>query len=483
MDTITGLMQNGGAWIIGALGVLIVALIITIARTGRGAAALRERLSGIEREMKAELKDLEGKSERQARMGREELAQSLRGMSDSVTGMMGEMTRTQQSQLDAFAGKLNEINGIDERRMDAMRQTVEGKLTAYQDRMDRIGDVLNDQLGKNDQRVESLRRSVEQRMEALQQDNALRLGQIERTVDERLNTTIDRRLNESFQLVNERLERVYQGLGEMQTLASGVGDLKRVLTDVRARGLVGEIQLGALLSQMMTREQYETDVRIKPDGGRVGFAVVLPGRASGETSCLLPIDASFPHELYDQLIDAHDRGDAYQQERLSDQLAEAVREAAVHVADQFIDVPRTTDFAVLFLGSEGLYAEALRHPGLVEGLQRECRVTLAGPSTLSALLTSIQMGIKTLQIERRSEEVWSLLGAVRGEMGNFADALSRTQKRIRQASESIEDAAQQSRRIRKRLKGVDKLSADERKRLGVGASDADDKAYEHSDWD
>lgn len=483
MEYINQLLQNPTALMIDALIVLIVVVILMVARSSKREAALMSQLNQVERSVSEQLRHIESATLQQTQQSREEVSQNLRGMGDSVTRVMGEMARTQQTQLDAFAGQLQGINVKDEQRMDGMQKTVDQRLQAYQDRMDRVGDVLDDKLGRNAQHIELLRQSLEQRMESLQRDNGLRLQQIERTVDERLNTTLDRRLNESFHLVNERLERVYQGLGEMQSLASGVGDLKRVLTDVRTRGLVGEIQLGTLLSQLMTREQYETDVRIVPGGERVSFAIVLPGRTSEDRNSLLPIDASFPHEVYDRLIDALDRADQQRIEQLSRQLSDEVRAAAGRVSEQFIHPPRTTDFAVLFLGSEGLYAEVLRHPGLVEGLQREYRVTLTGPSTLSALLNSLQMGIKTLAIERRSEEVWALLGAVRGEIGNFAEALSRTQKRIRQASESIEDAAQKSRVIQRKLKGVDSLSESDRKRLLKSDALDEDEGYENSDWD
>lgn len=462
-----------------AFALIVIAL---IAHFNRRESALNNQLDRVQQQMAEQLNSLEQQTWLQGQKDREELSGSIRSIGDSVTKAMGEMARTQQSQLDSFAGQLQDINRTDERRMDGMQRTIEQRLLQYQDRMDRVGDVLDDKLTLNDQRIDQLRQSLEIRMQGLQQDNSRRLQQIEHTVDERLNETLDRRLNESFMLVNDRLERVYQGLGEMQTIASGMGDLKRVLTNVRTKGLVGEIQLEALLSQLMTPEQYQSGVRVRPGGDDVDFAIVLPARGRDERSSLLPIDAGFPNELYGQLLDALDSADAQRAEQLELQLKDAAERHATRIQEQFISPPQTTDFAVLFLGSEGLYAELLRQDGLFERLQRDRHVMLAGPTTLSALLNSLQMGMKTIAIERRSEEVWSLLGAVRGEIGNFAEALARTQKRIRQAGESIEDAAQKSRIIQRKLKHVELPESSERKRL-LQVNDMDEDLYEGGDWD
>lgn len=461
---------------------LIAVILSLIASSGKRENAVEQKLQTLEQVVNDKFKAASDDADKQALKNREEFSANLRGMGDSVTRIMGEMSRTQQTQLDTFAGHIQGINSQSETRMQTMQQTIENRLVSYQDRMDRIGDVLDDKLQSNDQNMERLRESVEARMDNLQRDNSIRLQQIERTVDERLSTSIDQHLNESFRLVNERLERVYQGLGEMQSLAGDMGDLRRVLTTVRAKGMVGEIQLGAILGQLMAKEQYDVDVRIKPNGARCAYAVVLPGQNPGDANCLMPIDSSFPHELYDRMLDALDRGDNRMAEGLSERLEHAIREAAMRVAREFLYPPETTDFAVLFLGSEGLYAEILRRTGLVESLQREFHITLAGPSTLSALLSSIQMGIKTMMIERHSGEVWSLLGAVRGEMGTFATALQRTQKRIRQASESIDDAARKSSVIAKRLKGVDQFEGSSSKLLYTSRHDDVDD-YDNSDWD
>ncbi len=482
MEQITQLLDNPLVLLAFAIGILILLIIALVSGSSRQTNALGRKIDELEGRMQGQLTRVNDQAGDQAQKNREEMSQNVRGMGDSVTRIMGEMARTQQSQLDAFAGQLRELKTADEQRMESMRQTVDLRLTGYQDKMDRVSDVLDDKLTRNDEHIERLRQSIEQRMESLQRDNSVRLQQIEHTVDEQLGATLDRRMQESFRLVSDRLDRVYQGLGEMQNLTAGMSDLKRVLSGVHSRGQIGEIQLGALLSQLMSPEQYQTDVRIRPNGPRVGYAIVLPGRNGDHENSLLPIDASMPHTLYDRLIDAAEQGDHRLCEQLSDQLADAVREAAGKAARDFIDPPMTTDFCVLFLGSEGLYAELLKKPGLFEELQRQHHITLCGPSTLSALLNSLQMGMKTMMLERRSEEVWGLLGAVRGEITTFAGALQRTQKRIRQASESIEDAARTSQIIQKKLSQVDQVDGSERKLLlrdELGAADQ----YENSDWD
>ncbi len=467
---------------IAAFAVMLAALIALLRNAMARESALSEQLEDVQRTLNSHLEEARGESEEQARRNREELSGNLRGMGDSVTKIMGEMARTQQTQLDAFAVRLGEMSRADEQRMEGMRNTVEGRLAAYEDRMDRIGDILDSKLSQNEQRMDLLRAGIESRMESMQRDNNVRLQQINHTVDEQLGGALDRRLSERFQAVSDRLDMVYQGLGEMQTLASGVGDLKRVLSDVRARGLVGEIQLGALLDEMLSPSQYVKKPRVGANGATVSYAVRLPGSMPDGQECLLPIDASFPRETYDALMDAARLGDKKRCERLDGELAEQVESAARRLAEECVNPPTTTDFAVLFLGSEGLYAEVLRQGALAERLQRELHVTLAGPGTLSALLNSLQMGFRTLDIERRSREVWALLGAVRGEFGGFAEALARTQKRIRQASESIEEAARKSRTIQKKLKRVEALDDNQREAL-LTDDTAEDELYHNSDWD
>jgi DNA recombination protein RmuC len=291
----------------------------------------------------------------------------------------------------------------------------------------------------------------------LQEDNALKLDQMRQAVDERLASTLEKRLGDSFKQVSERLEAVHKGLGEMQTLAAGVGDLKRVLTNVKTRGTWGEVQLGMLLEQILTSDQYETNVCCRLDTTeRVEFAVRLPGQdGSGGEPVWLPIDAKFPMEDYQRMLEAQGQGDSAAVEQALKALETRVKQSARDIQTKYIDPPRTTDFAIMFLPTEGLYAEILRRPGLAESLQSECRVVVAGPTTLSAVLNSLQMGFRTLAIEKRSSEVWQLLGVVKTQFGQFGGLLEKVHKKLEQASSTIDDAARKSRTIERRLKDVE----------------------------
>ena len=319
------------------------------------------------------------------------------------------------------------------------------------------------QLGDaNALRLRELRDAVEQRLRELQTDNTAKLDEMRRTVDEKLDQTLQQRLGQSFKQVAERLEQVHRGLGEMQTLAAGVGDLKRVLTNVKTRGTWGEIQLGALLEQVLTPEQYAQNVATRRGSNeRVEYAIRLPGRDVDGGSVWLPIDAKFPREDYERLMDAQDRADASGVEDAARQLEGRIRLEARSIRDKYIDPPNTTDFALLFLPTEGLYAEVLRRPGLIEALQRECRVSIAGPTTLNALLNSLQMGFRTLAIEQRSSEVWSLLGAVKTEFGKFGEVLAKTRKKLEEASNTIGSAEVRTRQIERKLKTVEALPVEQ----------------------
>jgi DNA recombination protein RmuC len=287
----------------------------------------------------------------------------------------------------------------------------------------------------------------------------VKLDEMRQTVDEKLQGTLERRLNESFKLVSERLELVHEGLGEMRTLASGVGDLKKVLVNVKARGTWGEMQLANLLEQVLSPEQYEANVTTKPDtGDRVEFAVKLPGREEGER-VWLPIDAKFPREDYERLVEASEKGNVAAVEEASKQLELRIKSQAKMIRDKYIEPPGTTDFAILFLPVEGLYAEVLRRPGLVESIQRECRVSIAGPTTLAALLNSLQMGFRTLAIAKRSSEVWKVLGAVKTEFTKFGDVLAGVKKKLQQATDRIDDVQVRTRAINKKLSDVQELPA------------------------
>jgi DNA recombination protein RmuC len=311
--------------------------------------------------------------------------------------------------------------------------------------------------GLQNQQFEALRGAVEARLEKIRVENADKLEQMRRTVDEKLHATLEQRLSESFKQVSERLELVHKGLGEMQSLAAGVGDLKKVLTNVKNRGVMGEVQLAALLEQILTPEQYETNVATKPGSrDRVEFAIRLPGRDSDGT-VWLPLDAKFPTEDYQRLQEAQDAADPVAVEAAAKALEARIRLEAKTIAEKYLAPPATTDFGLLYLPFEGLYAEVLRRPGLFEALQRDFRVTVCGPTTLSALLNSLQMGFRTLAIEKRSSEVWQVLGAVKSEFGRFGEVLARTKAQLQTVANSIDAAETRTRQIERKLKDVEAL--------------------------
>lgn len=340
----------------------------------------------------------------------------------------------------------------------------------------RFGATLTQQLGtlteSNAQRMQELRGTLESRLKDLQTENASKLDEMRRTVDEKLHATLEQRLGESFKLVSERLEQVHRGLGEMQTLASGVGDLKRVLTNVKTRGIFGEVQLAALLDQVLTPEQYASNIVTKPGSNdRVEFAVRLPGRGD-ERPVLLPIDAKFPREDYERLLDAQERADRTAADAAAAALEQRLRGEARSISQKYLSPPDTTDFAILFLPTEGLYAEVLRRPGLMEALQREHRVTVAGPTNLLAFLNSLQMGFRTLTIEKRSSEVWQVLAAVKNEFGKFGEVLDKVKKKLDEASSQIDQTGVRTRAISRHLRQVQELpGAEAQQLLGIESSD------------
>ena len=361
----------------------------------------------------------------EAQQARENQAQSLNRLSETLSQQVVQLGETQGQRLEAFAKQL----GLLSQSMD--------------------------------ERFERLRQAVEARLAALQTENAGKLEEMRKTVDEKLHATLEQRLGESFKLVSERLEQVHRGLGEMQTLAAGVGDLKKVLTNVKTRGTWGEVQLSGLLEQVLTADQYATNVITRPHSNdRVEFAIRLPGKGEdgpGGSQVWLPIDAKFPIEDYQKLLDAQERADGPGVEEAGKALEARLKQEAKTIREKYVEPPFTTDFAMLYLPIEGLYAEALRRPGLAELLQRDFRVSLAGPTTLTAMLNSLQMGFRTLAIEKRSSEVWSVLGAVKTEFGKFGDALANTKKKLEQATNSIGAAEVRTRQISRKLKSVEAL--------------------------
>jgi DNA recombination protein RmuC len=305
--------------------------------------------------------------------------------------------------------------------------------------------------------LESVRGIVDLRLQELQKDNAQQIERMRATVDEKLQGTLEKRLGESFKLVSERLEKVHQGLGAMQQLASDVGGLQRVLTNVKARGGWGEVQLGALLEQLLTVEQFDRNVQTREESGeRVDYAIKLPGEGNG-AAVWLPIDAKFPMEDYQRLITAQESGDSVLTDAAMKDLETQLKKSAKDICAKYINPPKTTDFALMFLPTEGLYAEAIRRVGLVEQVQRDCRVVFAGPTTLAALLNSLQMGFRTLAIQKRSSEVWNLLAGVKTEFAKFGDALSKVKDKLDQAASDMDKVAVRSRAITKKLRDVEEL--------------------------
>jgi DNA recombination protein RmuC len=305
--------------------------------------------------------------------------------------------------------------------------------------------------------LESVRGIVDQRLKQLQEDNSKQIEKMRATVDEKLQGTLERRLGESFKLVSERLEKVHQGLGAMQQLASDVGGLQRVLTNVKTRGGWGEVQLGTLLEQLLTPEQFDRNVQTRDESGeRVDYAIKLPGEGNG-AAVWLPIDAKFPMEDYQRLITAQESGDSGLTDMAMKDLETQLKKSAKDICTKYINPPKTTDFALMFLPTEGLYAEAIRRVGLVEQVQRDCRVVFAGPTTLAALLNSLQMGFRTLAIQKRSSEVWNLLAGVKSEFAKFGDALSKVKDKLDQAAGDMEKVAVRSRAITKKLRDVEEL--------------------------
>jgi len=399
-----------------------------------------------------------GAGQGEARELRRELAEGLDRGSHALVSQLTTISSVQNGQLDGFARQLTELVAANERRFQDLRESVDARLRH----------AIEDARAGREESAAALRRfgeSLNERFEAIRKDNAEQLERMRVTVDEKLHATLEQRLGESFKLVSDRLEAVHKGLGEMQSLAAGVGDLKRVLTNVKMRGTWGEVQLGALLEQMLTPEQYETNVATRPGSReRVEYAIRLPGRDS-HSQVWLPIDSKFPMADYEQLMAAQERADPVAVEEAARALEGRLRMEARQIREKYIEPPHTTDFAILFVPTEGLYAEALRRPGLVDALQNEYRVSVVGPMNLAGLLNSLQMGFRTLAIEQRSSEVWELLGAVKTEFGRFGEVLAATKRQIETVARSIESAETRTRQMARKLKDVEELSEPKAKRL------------------
>ena len=377
------------------------------------------------------------------------------------------LARTRGS--DALSQKLDALRGDSERIERVLREEQRAGRGELAQTLDRLGEQLRQSLSgltaDSEKRLNEVRATLDTQLKSLQTDNAAQLEKMRTTVDEKLQSTLEARLTSSFKLISERLEAVQRGLGEMQSLATGVGDLKRVLSNVKTRGTFGEVQLGALLEQMLTADQYATNIATVPRSSeRVEYAIRLPG-ADIDTPVWLPIDCKFPVEDYQRLLDAEERADADAAAVAGQALERRVRDEAKTIRAKYIAPPHTTDFALLFLPTEGLYAEVIRRPGLFEALQRDHRVTVAGPTTLTAILNALQMGFRTLAIERRSSEVWQLLGAVKNEFGKFGGMLESAIRQVDAVRNTLKKATGKTTTISRKLRDIESLSDDESQRL------------------
>ena len=423
-------MQYEMMGLLGLNAILLVVVIVMLARRGRGGAQ----------------------------------EATVRELSEGLQAMDHELVQ-QTAQLGALWQQTCDAARAQDARQQSMYRMTEGSLAKYEQRMQAMEATLDQKLLLNETRLERMRATLDGGMERIRQENGQKLEEMRRTVDEKLHDTLDKRLNQSFAQVSDRLEQVYKSLGEVHSLAAGVGDLKKVLSNVKTRGIWGEIQLGALLEQALTRSQYEENVAVRPHTEeRVEYAIRLPGKDDGQP-VYLAIDSTFPQEDYARRVEASERGDAQATEVARKALASAVRVEAKRISGKYIEPPYTADFAVMFLPLESLYAEVVRQPDVVEQLQREQRVVVAGPSTLLALLNSLQMGFRTLAIEKRSAEVWRLLGAVKTDFGRFADVLQHTQEKLRQATDSIDTAFVRTRSIERKLRRVEALDETDASRL------------------
>lgn len=364
-------------------------------------------------------------SGRSFKENREELNQSFKLFGDTLTKTVAELSNAQKGQFELFSNRQEQVRKDSETNLKEIRET------------------------------------VEKRLQTLQEENSKKLEEMRKVVDEKLQETVEKRFNESFKLINERLEQVHKGLGEMQSLASGVGDLKKVLTNVKTRGNLGEIQLGAILEQILSPEQYEQNAAVRENSSeRVEYVIKLPGKNSDDKSLLLPIDSKFPNEDYQRLLDAYENEmnlNPRDREAIVKQFENSVRKSAKDIRNKYINPPVTTDFAILFVPTEGLYAEILRRTGLFETLQRDYKITVVGPTNLVAFLSSLQMGFKTLAIEKRSSEVWEILGAVKTQFNSFGYILEKTKKKLQQATNDIDKAGIRSRAIERKLRTVQEL--------------------------
>lgn len=454
------------------LAINLVLLLLVLRRSTRAdTTPLRDRLAALEQRHDRTEAAVRDDAERHARGLREELGASSQRAGESLLTNLGEMTRTQKSQFDSLLDGLARMHADGQTRAKQLREEVGGTVkglsdsvvqsigqltTAQHERLESFASGLAKLTESNEARLDALRGTVDEKLREIRSDNTRQLEQMRATVDEKLQGALEKRLGESFRLVSERLEQVQKGLGEMQSLASGVGDLKRVLTNVKARGTWGEVQLAALLEDVLTPEQYAANVATREGSAeRVEFAIRLPNPDTNDGTLWLPIDAKFPREDYERLCDAQEHGDVEAVEVAARALGQRVRACAREIRDKYLNPPKTTDFGILFLPTEGLYAEVIRRAGLVTELQRDCRVVVAGPSTLAALLNALRMGFRTLAIQQRSSEVWEVLGVVKTEFEKFGAALDKVRKKLHEASGAVDKAVTRRRVMDRKLRAVE----------------------------
>ncbi|AYQ29162.1 MULTISPECIES: DNA recombination protein RmuC [unclassified Polaromonas] len=445
-------------WLIFALALLVANLLLLVWLAVRKPAAPSdagrvELLAGmaaghdkLERELRREIGD-------NSRSSRQELATTFATFQQTLVQQSAEAIRTQNAQIDAFAQQLT-----------LLQKTLSDTLTTQ----------LQSVSESNARRMVEVRETLEQQLAQLQQTNSAKLDEMRKTVDEKLQTTLEARLGESFKQVADRLEQVHKGLGEMQSLAVGVGSLQRVLTNVKTRGMFGEVQLEALLEQVLTVDQYAKQVETKPRSGqRVDFAIRFPGRGDDGSPVWLPVDAKFPRDDYERLLDAHERVDPIAVEAAGKALEARIRAEAKSIAENYLAAPHTTDFAILFLPVESLYAEVLRRPGLMDAIQRQYRVTLAGPTTLLAMLNSLHMGFRTLALEQQASEVWKVLGAVKTEFERYGEWVARIKEQVAKASDTLDKADTRAKQMRLALRKVEALPEIESQSLLPPVADTD----------
>jgi DNA recombination protein RmuC len=448
--------------------VAVVLVLQVLASTRRRDPQLTSRLEAL----RDDNERLQRSLHEEQRAGRAELAQSFDTFRGHMQQQLDAMGASQRERIDRFDQRLGENTARTNQSLEALRNklTEDARKAGADNRqaLEHFGEQLRQSLDKlgehHEKRMGEVRSTLEGQLKNLQTDNAQQLEKMRATVDEKLQSTLENRLGQSFRLVSERLEAVQRGLGEMQSLAAGVGDLKRVLTNVKTRGTFGEVQLGSLLEDLLAPEQYASNVAtVSGSGERVEFALRMPG--TDDTPVWMPIDAKFPREDYERLLEAQEQADTQAAQAAASALERRVREEAKAIQSKYIAPPATTEYAILFLPTEGLYAEIIRRPGLFEALQREYRITLAGPTTLTAIVNALQMGFRTLAIQKRSSEVWQLLGAVKTEFGKFGTVLDRTRKQIDTVRNSIDSAGVRTRAIERKLRDMESLSAEDAERV------------------